>query len=321
MVSTQSLVSILIPVYNRAAIIAETLNSALAQTYANIEVVIVDNASVDGTWDIICDYAKTDPRVRAFRNQENLGPVRNWLRCVEEAKGKFAKILWSDDLIAPDFLTKTIPYFDDPRVGFVYTATKIFTVRPDEGVLSYSTGASGVYDAEKFIKGDFNAKGYPLSPGCAIFYLKDVKNNLLLQVPNSVGSDFSMHAIGNDLLLFLLTAHQYEKFAHVSEVLSYFRAHPGSISIGSTDGKLPLHYNLARAYFAEIYRNDLISLLNARIFFDLRRYPERCKFALNDLSDFYVSKENSHVRFFWLSVVFLQKVVVRCSRWFGPRHS
>ena len=321
MVSAEPLVSILIPVYNRAGIIAETLSSALAQTFENIEVVVVDNASVDGTWEVICAYAEKDSRVRPFRNGENLGPVRNWLRCVEEAKGKFAKILWSDDLISPDFLSKTVPYFDDPGVGFVYTATKIFTQQPDEGLLSYSNGASGVYGTENFIQGDFNAQGYPLSPGCAIFYLEDVRNNLLLQVPNAVGSDFSMHAIGNDLLLFLLTARQYEKFAHVSEVLSYFRAHPGSISIESKDGKLPLHYNLARAHFAEVYRPDLIGVLSARIFLDLRKYPGGRKYALNEVSDFYVSKVNSRVGFLALLAVFLRKVIVRCSRGFGARRS
>lgn len=314
MASTQRLVSILIPVYNRVDIIADTLSSALAQTYENVEVIVVDNASTDDTWAVICAYAEKDSRIRPFRNESNLGPVRNWLRCVEEAKGKFAKILWSDDLIAPDFLAKTVPYFNDREVGFVYTATRIFTQQPDEGVLSYFNGASGVYDSECFIQGDFKGKGYPLSPGCAIFYLDDVKKNLMLQVPNSVGSDFSMHAIGNDLLLFLLTAHQYKKFAHVSEVLSYFRAHPGSISLASSDGKLPLHYNLARAYFAENYRPDLMSALNANIFFDLKKYPGSKKYGLSNVSDFYVSCKQSRVKVASLLAALFRKVSVRFIR-------
>ncbi|WP_231999484.1 glycosyltransferase family 2 protein [Pseudomonas extremorientalis] len=306
--------SILIPVYNRADIIADTLSSALAQTYEHVEVIVVDNASTDDTWAVICDYADTDSRIRPFRNASNLGPVRNWLRCVEEAKGTFAKILWSDDLIAPEFLAKTLPYFDDPEVGFVYTATKIFTRQPGEGVLSYVNGASGVYDSERYIQGDFKGKGYPLSPGCAIFYLKDVKKNLMLHVPNAVKSDFSMHAIGNDLLLFLLTAHQYKKFAHVSETLSYFRAHSGSISLASTDGKLPLHYNLARGYFAETYRPDLMGLLNANIFFDLKKYPGAKNYGLSSVSDFYVSCKQSGVNIVSLLTVFARKVVVRFIR-------
>ena len=314
MATTQQLVSILVPVYNRVNIIAETLDSALAQTYKNIEIIVVDNASTDGTWEVICDCAKKDSRIRAFQNESNLGPVRNWLRCVEEARGAFAKILWSDDLIAPDFLIETVPYFDDPEVGFVYTSTKIFTRQPHEGVLSYSNGASGVYDSERFIEGDFKGKGYPLSPGCAIFYLSDVKKNLLLQVPNSIGSDFSMHAIGNDLLLFLLTAHQYKKIAYVSKVLSFFRAHPGSISLESTDGKLPLHYNVARGYFAETYRPDLMRVLNANVFFDLKKYPGAGKYGLFGVSDFYVLRKDSRVDVLSLFVAFLRKIVVRYFR-------
>lgn len=308
MASTKPLVSILVPVYNREFIIAETLSSALSQTYENIEVVVVDNASTDGTWAVICDYAKRDARLKVFQNESNLGPVRNWLRCVENATGVYAKILWSDDLISPEFLDKTIPYFDNPQVGFVYTATRIFTHEPECGLLSYANGKSGVYDAECFIQGDLKAKGYPLSPGCAVFYLKDVRKNLMLQIPNAVGSDFSMHAIGNDLLLFLLTAHQYKKIAFVSEVLSFFRSHPGSISIESTDGKVPLHYDMARAYFAEAYRPDLIDGLNAKIFFDLRKFPGSKKFGLASVSDFYMENTVLRVGFFQIVMLISRKV-------------
>ncbi|GGL42132.1 hypothetical protein GCM10009091_25010 [Pseudomonas brenneri] len=311
MVSTKPLVSILVPVYNREGIISETLSSALSQTYENIEVIVVDNASTDGTWSVISDYANRDPRLKAFKNESNLGPVRNWLRCVECATGVFAKILWSDDLISPDFLEKTIPYFDDPQVGFVYTATKIFTEEPEAGVLSYANGKTGIYEAESFIQGDFKAKGYPLSPGCAVFYLKDIKRNLMLHIPNATGSDFSMHAIGNDLLLFLLTANQYKKIAYISNPISYFRAHPGSISIESADGKLPLHYDMARAHFAEVYRPDLICVLNSRLFMDLRRYSAAKSFGLERISDFYVENQIFNVSFFYIFVAVIRKVLRR----------
>ncbi|WP_339425817.1 glycosyltransferase family 2 protein [Pseudomonas proteolytica] len=313
MVSTKPLVSILVPVYNREGIISETLSSALSQTYENIEVIVVDNASTDGTWSVISDYANRDSRVKAFKNESNLGPVRNWLRCVECATGMFAKILWSDDLISPDFLEKTIPYFDDPQVGFVYTATKIFTEKPEAGMLSYANGKTGVYDAESFIQGDFKAKGYPLSPGCAVFYLKDVKSNLMLQVPNGIGSDFSMHAIGNDLLLFLLTANQYKKMAFISDVLSYFRSHSGSISIESTDGKLPLHYDIARAHFAETYRPDLLDILNVKLFFDLKKYSNSKKFGLENIADFYVENKFFKVNFLYAGMAVASRVLRKFS--------
>lgn len=302
------LVSILIPVYNRAGMIAETLDSALAQSYKNIEVIVVDNSSTDGTWEIVQAYAVDDSRVRCFRNSTNIGPVRNWLRCVEESAGYYGKILWSDDLISQDFLEKTIPYLNDKEVGFVFTAVKIFKSLPAAGEIFYRIGETGIYPTEKFIVGDIQARGYPVSPGCAVFRIADLKKNLLLHVPNSVGSDFSMHAIGNDLLLFLLTAQEYSKFAFVSEVLSFFRVHEGSISTSSIDCKLPLHYNLARSFFVERYRLDLLYLLNEKLYLELWRYPDSAKFGVRCVSDFYPTNKDARFSKAGLISFFVRKL-------------
>ncbi|SDF40621.1 MULTISPECIES: glycosyltransferase family 2 protein [Pseudomonas] len=305
------LVSVLVPVYNRRDIIVETLSSALSQTYQNIEIVVVDNCSADGTWELISDLAKTDSRLRVFRNATNLGPVRNWLRCLQEAKGKYGKILWSDDLISPNFLEATLPFLKDEDVGFVFTATRVFSSNPNQGKLHHSIGASGVYSTESFIEGDIRGAGYPVSPGCALFRLQDLRDNLLLQIENSVGSDFSMHAIGNDLLLFLLVSNKYPKFAFVSDVLSFFRAHEGSISIASKNCKLPLHYNLSRAYFVEAVRPDLIRKLNAGLYLHLLRYPGSKEYGVHDISDFYVSNKNFSFSRIHMIQLFVRKVLRR----------
>jgi len=73
-------VSILIPVFNRKDYIAECIQSALDQTFTDFEVVVVDNASEDGTWEICQQFAANDQRVRIFQNDTNIGPVRNWRR-------------------------------------------------------------------------------------------------------------------------------------------------------------------------------------------------------------------------------------------------
>ncbi|MBD3842818.1 MAG: glycosyltransferase family 2 protein [Campylobacterales bacterium] len=282
-----SLVSILIPVFNRESIIAETLQSALDQTYKNIEVVIIDNASTDNTWQVIQTFVEQDSRIKAFRNESNLGPVRNWLRCVEEATGEYGKILWSDDLIAPDFIEKTLPLFNDD-VGFVYTATKIFTGSvPETGKRFYDLGNTGLYPSETYIKKAIYNKGVPVSPGCAIFRMADIRKNLWLQIPNKVNSDFSMHAIGNDLLLFLLTANEYKYFGHVAEPLSFFRSHEGSISISSKSGKLPLHYALARTYFVENFRPQLKPCFASYVQLLLWRYKDSKVYALESIQDFF----------------------------------
>jgi len=287
----RELVSILIPAYNRADVIEQTVRSALAQREADIEVVVVDNASTDGTWDILRRLAAEDARVRVFRNDENIGPVRNWLACVARARGSYAKILWSDDLISPDFLARCLPRLRDPRVGFVYTAALMFSgAAPQEGCeVQYQL--EGVRDVElpsrRFIEGVFSDGPFPFSPGCALFRSADLARNLWRDIPNRHGSDFSMHAIGNDLLLFLLTAQQYPAVVCVGEPLSQFREHAGSISVTAGHGRLIYHYDLAKAFFAAKVLKDrrLERLLNAHIFMHLRRFGP-APYGMTSVADF-----------------------------------
>lgn len=298
------LVSILIPVFNREEIISETIESALNQSYDNIEVIVVDNASTDGTWDQVQNIAKSDTRVRAFRNETNLGPVRNWRRCVDEARGYFAKILWSDDLIAPDFLEKCLPLMDD-ETCFVYSGVKIFTDNPDQGEECYFFGRSGHMPSSLYIRRALQERHVPVSPGCALFRLKDVKENLLVDVDTRIDSDFSMHAIGNDLLLFLLTAKNYKKFGFISEPLSFFRSHPGSISISSGNGKLPLHYMMVRTYFAELYQHGMVSRLAAKVWLMLKKYPGHRDFGIENVKDFFHG--DVKVNYFIVSLILLDR--------------
>lgn len=284
----EKMVSILIPVYNRKSLISETLDSALNQTYPNIEVIVVDNASTDGTWDVLEEYAQKDSRVKVFRNESNIGPVKNWMRCINEASGYYGKILWSDDLIDSMYLAKTLPLFSE-SVGFVYTGVNIFKKLPLKGKKRYFLGKTGIYPVDHYVQEVLYDKNAPLSPGCAIFRLNDLRNGLLINIPNSINSDFSMHAIGNDLLIFLLTTVKYKKFGFVSESLSFFRAHDGSISTTSEVGKLPLHYALAKAYFLEKYIPERCNCFASFIYLLLLEYGDSKKFGMNSVNDFFRS--------------------------------
>lgn len=309
------LVSVLIPVFNREHILPQTLESALSQTYSNIEIIVVDNCSTDGTWDLIQKYARKDNRIKAFRNDTNVGPVRNWLACVAHASGIYSKILWSDDLIHPEFLEKLLPFLSDPSVGFAYSSAAIFSDDLIEsGTDSYTKLGTGIHDSKIFITGALLGEDFPVSPGCAVFRTIDLKKNLLLNVPNSVGSDFSMHAIGNDLLLFLLTAREYQSFAVINEPLSYFRAHEGSITISSSSGKIPLHYDLAKGYFAENYITDvaLLKKLNANFLAHLIRFKV-AEFGIKSLSDFYPTKQSVGFDLIYLSKKIIKSFIKKIS--------
>jgi len=295
-------VSILIPVYNRKDYIAECIQSALDQTFKDFEVVVVDNASDDGTWEVCQQFSAKDHRVRIYQNDANIGPVRNWLACVAQARGEYTKILWSDDLIHPAFLEELLPYLEDRKVGFVYSSTDVIESNRLEVIAKYFRNIkTGIYSSQYYVQGALLGGDFPGSPGCAIFRTSDVKKNLLLHVPNRVNSDFSMHAIGNDLLLFLLTASTYPTFAFVNEPLAYFRAHAASISTSAPKGKIPLHYDLAKGFFAEHHVKSvrLKTRLNAEFFLHLIMY-KRESFGIKALADFYPTEPSANVDILYL---------------------
>jgi glycosyltransferase involved in cell wall biosynthesis len=98
------LVSIGLPVYNGERFLAGCLDSLLAQTYSDLEVVISDNASTDGTLAICERYAALDPRIRIFRSNENRGGAWNHNRVRELSGGEYFKWCGADDVIAPRFV-------------------------------------------------------------------------------------------------------------------------------------------------------------------------------------------------------------------------
>jgi len=308
-------VSILIPVYNRARIILETLHSAVNQTYKNIEIIVVDNKSTDNTFETIKEFAKSYPNVKVYQNEENIGPVRNWRKCLDYATGEYVKILWSDDLIAPTFIEKTLPYLiEHEDVGFVFTGTEIFNDETGQRTKTYFIGNSGIYDTAKFIESSLlgGPLPVPVSPGNALFRKKDIEKNLIIDIPNKIGSDFKMHAIGNDALIYLLTAKDYPKFAFINETLAFFRAHKGSISCSSNEIEYPTFYYIAKAFFAENYLNDdkLNMKFNARLlgFLLLRRKKLKSNLKIKNVQDFYFNENKVNVDYQFLGKLALRKL-------------
>ncbi|MCC5899578.1 MAG: glycosyltransferase [Phormidium sp. BM_Day4_Bin.17] len=260
--TTQPLVSILTFVYNRKDLLIPCLESALAQTVQDFELILVDNASTDGTWEICQEFARKDSRIRIFRNETNLGPVRNWIRSIEEARGKYAKVLLSDDLISPTFLEKTVPYLENnPEIGFVYTAAEIGTA-PGQGKVSYLRGNQPTtFSTREYITYSLFHQGYvvPNSPGASLFRLKDLQDNVLLEVPSPTIHDFPDHAMGTDILLYLLTCKRYPLVAHIPESLAFFRAHSGSVTTSTLSQKPDLWtfcYQQVKIWFAREYEDS-----------------------------------------------------------------
>jgi glycosyltransferase involved in cell wall biosynthesis len=114
-------VSVGVPVRNGARFLAETLDSLLAQSYADFELLISDNASTDETPEIGRAYAARDPRVRYLRSDVDLGLAGNYNRLFHEARGKYFKWAAADDLHEPDYLKCCVEVLDrDPSVVLAY---------------------------------------------------------------------------------------------------------------------------------------------------------------------------------------------------------
>ncbi len=102
------LVSVCIPTFNSAKYLKECIDSVLAQTFIDFEIVVVDNHSSDETLSIIQEYAKHDQRFRVICNERNIGTTPNFNRCIEIARGDWIKFVFSDDVIAPRCLEQML---------------------------------------------------------------------------------------------------------------------------------------------------------------------------------------------------------------------
>jgi glycosyltransferase involved in cell wall biosynthesis len=114
------------PVYNGEAHIAETLDSLLAQTFGDFELIISDNASSDATEQICRGYAERDSRVRYVRGEHNIGASGNYRRALELSSCEYFRWANADDLFAPEGLARCVDVLDrEPETILVYPKTRL----------------------------------------------------------------------------------------------------------------------------------------------------------------------------------------------------
>lgn len=123
-------VSVCIPVFNCERFLGQAVASALGQTYTDIEVIVVDNASDDDSCGVAGDYE--DHRMRVYRNAENIGAAANWNRAVELASGEFIKILCADDVLEPTCLELQVAALDSAPGAVMCSAAR--TIVNEAGV-------------------------------------------------------------------------------------------------------------------------------------------------------------------------------------------
>jgi glycosyltransferase involved in cell wall biosynthesis len=115
------LFSICIPVFNGKKYIGETIASIIGQNYPNIEVLVQDNASTDGTWEVLESLGKNYQCLKLERNKKNKGMAPNWNLVINRAKGDFIMLLSADDLLEPNFINRCLEIFNTQKVDIVTT--------------------------------------------------------------------------------------------------------------------------------------------------------------------------------------------------------
>lgn len=144
-----TLVTIIIPTYNRAHLLRETLNSVCAQTYPYWECIIVDDGSTDDTLEILNQFVEVDSRFKVFKrpNLFKKGPsgCRNF--AFQLSLGKFIQFFDSDDIMHPDHLLKKMQLLNNSEVDFVVCKLKSFSTNQGD-VCFYD------HDVPDFVVGD-----------------------------------------------------------------------------------------------------------------------------------------------------------------------
>ena len=216
------LVSIIMPSYNTGRFIAETVNSVLAQTYTNWEIIIVDDCSTDNTDEIVAQFL-SDSRIKYLKNEKNSGAAVSRNRALREAKGKWIAFLDSDDLWAPDKLERQIAFMENN--GYHFSYTNYSEIDEESKPLGKSVtgpkkiGKTGMYNY--------------CWPGC-LTVMYDAETVGLIQI-----ADIKKN---NDYAMWLKVCKKAKCYL-LNEDLASYRKRAGSISNHSYKALIKWHYN------------------------------------------------------------------------------
>jgi hypothetical protein len=124
-------VSVVIPCYNYGRFLPDSVGSALAQEHVDVDVLIVDDASPDGSGDVAEALAADDPRIRVHRNTSNLGHIATYNVGFAQIDGEYVFLLSADDMLTPGALSRAVALMEaNPSVGFAYGSSIPFTDDP-----------------------------------------------------------------------------------------------------------------------------------------------------------------------------------------------
>lgn len=261
-------ISICIPTYNGQKFLETCLKSAIGQTYKDIEIVVVDDGSTDGTCDMVTNYASKDTRIKLFRNEKNIGLVPNWDRCIEISTGEWIKFLFQDDALAPDCIEVMVNALsaDDKIVSS--GRRLILDESLDEATKKYSINETLTFE-RLGIKSDLPV--FILPEKITSLTMKNISTNFIGEPTVIMFKKEVVKALGTfnpdliqicDFEYFLRIASNYG-IKYIPKPLTYFRVHKGSASTS----------NISERMFSMMYMDPIImvrQLLYADFFLRFR---------------------------------------------------
>lgn len=205
------LISIITPNYNCARFIAQTIESVLAQTYTNWEMLIVDDCSTDGSYEIAQEYAEKDSRIKVFRNEKNSGAAVSRNRAIEASSGEYVAFLDSDDLWLPEKLEKQIAFMQKHDCDFSFTEY--------EHIDEENKRLHQIANVTKHLS--YRKMMMHCWPGClTVMYNQSVTGKIYAENIKK----------NNDHALFLRVLKKCNNVMGMKEVLAQYRIRKGSIS-------------------------------------------------------------------------------------------
>lgn len=248
-------ISVCIPVYNGEPFIKEAIDSVLNQSFKDFELLIVDNNSTDTTVNTIESY--NDPRIRLIRNSSNIGMIPNWNKAMENASGKYIKILPADDILYPTCLEVQYNVLQadvTQRVSMVCGRKNVINntgkILFNRGYSKSETEVSGIEAINKNIRSGGNIIG----EGGAVMFRKEI-----IEKTGNFNSDI-FYVLDLDLWYKILL---HGNLYVLPGVLSAFRVSSSSASVAVVDKQ----YDDVSRFIKKIYSNKeyKVSWLNYKI--------------------------------------------------------
>ena len=216
-------VSIIMPSYNTVEYISQSIASVQEQTYADWELIIVDDCSTDNTDEIVKPFL-SDKRIKYIKNETNSGAAVSRNRALREAKGKWIAFLDSDDLWTPDKLQKQLSFMKENGYHFSYTNY----IEIDEKSISNGTSVTGPKKITKHKMYDYCWMG-------CLTVMYDAETVGLIQI-----EDIKKN---NDYAMWLKVCRKTDCFL-LDETLAKYRKRSGSISNHGYIKLIKWHYRL-----------------------------------------------------------------------------